>query len=219
MTVGLVAAEKKDLSGNGQTGLIIQLQGSNLTNKEFLETVYPDELEALRQSLSEDAFETFCNQKVYWGNDHPELPYGANVWTENGPVNLNALNATEKERYGIDEVILSGDGYRILDRLKWHIRKGTSVAFFQSIPAGSGNITCNLNWQDANSSLKFTIFAPDGMMGPYYDSSDGRTDGRIFLQVSREATLSSGDWYVVIEPEKIDAGKTDGVQPFIVFFY
>ena len=219
MTAGVVAAEKTDHSGNGQTDLRTQLHGFNITNKEYMEIVYPAEIETLRQSLTKDAFEKFYNQHVYWENDPPELPYGANVWTENGPVNLSALNETEKERYGIDETLISGDGYRILDHLNWHIREGRSIAFFRSIPAGSGNITCDLNWRDTDSSLKLTIFAPDGVMGPYYDISDGRPDGRIFLQISRDMNPSCGDWYVVIEAETIDAGKTDGIQPFIVFFY
>ncbi|MFA6333873.1 MAG: hypothetical protein WCX22_13045 [Methanoregula sp.] len=219
MITGVVADGQTGHPEGSQTDRITQLYGTNITNKEYLETGYPEELEVLRQGLTGDAFETFCNQKVYWGDDHPELPYGANVWDENGPVNLSALNETEKERYGIDDALIGGDGYRILDRLKWRIREGQSVAFFRSLPGGSGDITCDLNWLDTDSSLKLTLFAPDGMMGPYYDISDGKADGRIFLRISRDANLSCGDWYVVIEAERIDPEKTDGVQPFIVFFY
>jgi len=216
MIVGVAAAgEKTDPPHDKQLDLIRQLHGTNMTTGEFMAIVFPEELETLRLQMSKNDFKEFCNQKKYWGDDYPSLPYGANIWTENGPLNLSALNKTEKERYGIRDAIIGGNGYLILDYLKWHIREGESVSFHRNVPEGTGNLTCDLNWIDTGSSLKVTLFAPDGMMGPYDDDSDGYKDGRVFLQFSRERDLTGGDWYVVIESEKI----TREPQPFRLLFY
>lgn len=213
---GVAAAEKKtDSSHNDKINQINQLHGTNITYREYMEIVNPEKLEIMRRSVSQETFDEFCNQEVYWGNDYPSLPYGANIWKETGPLNLSALNETEKRDYGIENAIIGGNGYRILDYLDWQIKTGESISFYRRFPTGMKNITCDLNWLNPKNSLKITIFCPDGMMGPYYDSSDGKDDGRIFLQISRDGDLTGGDWYVVIEAETI-ARET---QPFRLLFY
>ncbi len=213
---GVTAAEREiNPAGNNQIDLINQLYGTNITYREYMECVNPKNLEIMRQSVSPEKFDEFCNQKVYWGNDYPSIPYGANIWKENGPLNLSALNETEKGHYGIENAIIGGKGYRILGYLNRQIKTGESVSYRRSIPTGMSDITCDLNWLNPESSLKITIFGPDGMMGPYYDSSDGKVDGRIFLQISRDRDLTGGDWYIVIEADET-AGET---QPFRLLFY
>jgi hypothetical protein len=192
-----------------------QLYGTTITYGEYLRIVNPGKLEILRQNTDPETFERFCNQTVYWGNDYPSLPYGATIWKENGPLNAGALNVTEKKRYGIENAVISSDGYRIVGSLNWHIKKGESLSFRRSLPEGLDTVTCDLTWLNPASSLKIMIFGPDGMMGPYYDSSDGKENGRIFLQISRDRKLTGGDWYVVIDAEKTD-GET---QPFRLLFY
>jgi hypothetical protein len=187
--------------------LITHLHGTNITYREYMETVNPKNLEIMRRSVSQETFDEFCNQIVYWGNDYPSLPYGADIWTESGPLNLSALNRTERERYGIRNAILGGNGYRILDYLDWQITTGEPVSFYRRFPDGMEYITCDLNWIDTESSLKITVFGPDGMMGSYYDLSDGKEDGRIFLQLFRDQGLTGGDWYVVTEAENTAYGK------------
>lgn len=79
------------------------------------------------------------------------------------------------------------------------------------MPEDLEKFTYDLLWGDTNDSLKLTIFAPDGVMGPYYDDSDGVVNGRIFLQVSREDGIEPGDWYAVVEGEEIE-----GVRHFML---
>lgn len=221
LAVGIIissvaATDRKTNSlGNDQIDLLEQVHGTNISYKEYLEIVNPEKLKVMRQSFSKDAFNEFCNQNVYWGNDYPSLLYGANIWKEDGPLNLSTLNETEKGHYGIENAIIGGKGYRILGYLNRQIKTGESVSYHRSIPSGMSDITCDLNWLNPKSSLKITIFGPDGMMGPYFDSSDGKVDGRIFLQISRDRDLTGGNWYVVIEAEKT-AGET---QPFRLLFY
>lgn len=204
-----------DPSGADQIGLVEQLYGTNITFRDYLEIVNPGKIEVMRQSLSHDAFEEFCSQQVYWGNDYPSLPYGATIWKETGPVNLSALNETGKRNYGIQNAIVGGKGYKILGYLNRNIKTREFVSFYRNIPSGLKDLSVDLNWIDTKSTLIITIFSPDGMMGPYDDASDGNVDGRIFLQVSRDRDLTGGDWYVVIEAEKT-AGET---QPFRLLFY
>jgi hypothetical protein len=193
---------------------INELYGKNITNGEYLEAVDPGCLETLRQDMGEDEFEEFYNTQKYWGDEHPELPYGANLWDENGPVNLGALNETEKEKYGLESALIGGDGYVVLGYMKREIEEGESIPFYKQMPDGVENFTCDLNWINPKSELKLTIFAPDGMMGPYYDDSDGLANGRIFFRISRPQGIESGEWYAVIEAE-----KTEEEQPFIFLMY
>jgi hypothetical protein len=209
------AGEKTGPPHDKQMFLINQLRGTNMTTCEFMEIVYPEEYNVLRQRLSKDAFEEFCIQTYYWGDDYPELAYGADIWTERGPLNISALNETERERYGLRDTVIGGNGYRIMSYLKWHIRQGETKSFHRSIQSGLNNVTCDLTWLNTKSSLKLTIFTPDGMMGPYHDSSDGKENGRIFLQLFRGRNLTCGDWYVVIEAEK----TAEEAQPFRLLFY
>ncbi|MFA5102819.1 MAG: hypothetical protein WC525_06660 [Candidatus Thermoplasmatota archaeon] len=217
MISGVAAAgEITDPSHDKQVELIRQLYGTNMTTGEFMKIVYPEEIETLQLQLSREDFDEFSSQKKYWGDDYPTLPYGANIWTESGPLNLSALNRTERDRYGIQNAIIGGDGYRILDYLDWQIKTGEPVSFYRHFPDGMENISCDLNWIDTESSLKIMIFGPDGMMGPYYDSSDGKEDGRISLRIFREGGLTGGDWYVVTEAEHTAYGKP---QAFRLLFY
>ena len=213
---GAAATERNpDPSVNDQIDRINQLYGTNITYGEYLKIVNPGKLEIMRQNTAQETFDEFCNQTVYWGNDYPSPPNGATIWKENGPLNLGALSVTEKKWYGIENAVISRDGYRIVGSLNGHIKTGESLSFHRTLPEGLKNITCDLTWLTTKSSLKITIFSPDGMMGPYYDSSDGKADGRIFLQISRDRDLTGGDWYVVIEAEKT-SGET---QPFRLIFY
>jgi hypothetical protein len=62
------------------------------------------------------------------------------------------------------------------------------------VPSGKASITADLNWGYAPDILSLTAIAPDGTIGPYYDSSDGVTDGRIYLTISRAGGIAPGNW-------------------------
>ena len=213
---GIAGAEKNnEFPEDPPIDLMNQLYGTNITYCEYLKITNPEQIEIMQQSVSLETFDEFCSQTVYWGNDSLSLPYGANIWEDNEPLNLSALSESEKKNYGIEQAIIGGNGYRIFDYLDWQIKTGDHLAFYRRIPLGLENITCDLDWIDTNSSLKITIFSPDGIMGPYYDSSDGEVDGRIYLQVYRDRALTGGDWYIIIEPEKLAREK----QLFRLLFY
>lgn len=53
----------------------------------------------------------------------------------------------------------------------------------------------DLNWGDSSDSLKLTIYTPDNqILGPFYDSADGRIDGRIYLHIHNSNGIATGTW-------------------------
>jgi hypothetical protein len=74
------------------------------------------------------------------------------------------------------------------------ITTGQTDLYSLVVPAGTASLTMDLNWGYAPDSLSLTAIAPDGTIGPYYDSSDGVTDGRIYLTISRAGGIAPGNW-------------------------
>jgi hypothetical protein len=74
------------------------------------------------------------------------------------------------------------------------ITTGQTNLYSLVVPAGTGSLTMDLNWGYTPDSLSLAAIAPDGTIGPYYDSSDGVTDGRIFLTISRAGGIAPGTW-------------------------
>jgi hypothetical protein len=121
------------------------------------------------------------------------------------------MNFSQKQEMGIENAVLDKSGCRIIGHMDNSVTEGEKRSFHRQMPANLTRFTYDLFWQDPTSSLKLTIFAPDGMMGPYYDDSDGIVNGRIYVQVSREDGIAPGDWYAVVEGERIN-----GTQVFML---
>ncbi len=74
------------------------------------------------------------------------------------------------------------------------ITQGQTNWYSVVVPSGKASLTVDLNWGYAPNSLSLTAIAPDGTIGPFYDASDGVTDGRIFLTISRTGGIAPGTW-------------------------
>jgi len=74
------------------------------------------------------------------------------------------------------------------------ITQGQTNWYSLVVPSGKASLTVDLNWGYAPNSLSLTAIAPDGTIGPFYDASDGVTDGRIFLTISRTGGIAPGTW-------------------------
>jgi hypothetical protein len=74
------------------------------------------------------------------------------------------------------------------------ITQGETDWYSVIVPSGASSITVDLNWGYAPDSLSLTAIAPDGIIGPLYDSSDGTTDGRIFTTITRSGGIAPGTW-------------------------
>ncbi len=75
------------------------------------------------------------------------------------------------------------------------ITQGETDWYAVVVPSGRSSITVDLYWGNPSNSLSLTAIAPDGTIGPFYDSSDGATDGRIYLTISRAGGIAPGTWY------------------------
>ncbi len=89
------------------------------------------------------------------------------------------------------------------------ISQGQTQWYSTSVPAGKTSFYADLYWGNPSNSLALTIAAPDATFGPYYDSADGRIDGRINLRISKSGGLTSGTWW-----SKIYGYSVSGVQSY-----
>jgi hypothetical protein len=70
-------------------------------------------------------------------------------------------------------------------------------------------LNVNLNWGNPSNSLQLTIYSPDGyVFGPYYDSSDGVTDGRINLNIQNSNGIAEGTWYYAVYGYRVSGTQT-----------
>jgi hypothetical protein len=75
------------------------------------------------------------------------------------------------------------------------IAQGETDWYSAVITAGTVSITTDLYWGYIPNSLTLTVIAPDGTLGPYYDTFDGVTDGRVYLTISRDGGVAPGTWW------------------------
>lgn len=89
------------------------------------------------------------------------------------------------------------------------ISQGQTQWYSTSVPTGKTSFNADLYWGNPSNSLALTITAPDATFGPYYDSADGRIDGRINLRISKSGGLASGTWW-----SKIYGYQVSGMQSY-----
>jgi len=82
------------------------------------------------------------------------------------------------------------------------------VTYSRVISSGTSSMVVDLNWVNTANSLSLTIVAPDETLGPYYDLSDGQTDGRISLGISSSAGLTPGTWKFYVKGDRVSGVQT-----------
>jgi hypothetical protein len=89
------------------------------------------------------------------------------------------------------------------------ISQGQTQWYSTYVPAGKTSFYTDLYWGAPANSLSLTIVAPDTTLGPFYDSSDGRIDGRINLRITKSGGLASGTWW-----SKVYGYRVTGTQSY-----
>jgi|GEM_PF-1971532 len=189
--------------------------GENITIGELELRVYePEVIEQIRANVPKEQLDEIWSQPYYWGSrypwgaeENPECPYGASIWDESRPLNIKNLNFSQKQEMGIENAVLDKSGCRIIGYMDQSIAQGEAKSFHRQIPENLDRFTYDLFWQDEQNSLKLSVFTPEGMMGPYDDDDDGISNGRIYLQVSRNGSITAGDWYAVVEGEHVKGNQ------------
>jgi hypothetical protein len=89
------------------------------------------------------------------------------------------------------------------------ISQGQTQWYSTYVPAGKTSFNADLSWGNPSNSLALTITAPDATFGPYYDSADGRIDGRVNLRISKSGGIASGTW-----GSKVYGYRVTGIQGY-----
>ena len=212
LSAGVVAYEiSGEYTDEGQKWLN-EHWGENITIGDLARIAYTeDNYKKIQANVDPNLLEKIWNKPYYWGSQHPwgtkknfESPYGANIWDESGPLNIRKLNLSQKLEMGLENAVTDKSGYRIIGYMDNSITQGEKKPFSRQMMGNLSEFTYDLLWGDIQNSLKLTIFAPDRMIGSYYDDSDGIINGRIYLQVSRPEGIEPGQWYAVVEGEQVD---------------
>jgi len=219
LSCGAAAFEISGMYTEGGQRWLNDHWGENITVGQLEHIAYePEVIEQIKANVPKEQLDDIWNRPYYWASRHPweadenaECPYGANVWEDSRPLNIKNLNLSQKQEMGIENAVTDTSGCRIIGYMDQSITQGEMKSFHRQMPENLDRFTYDLFWQDDLVSLKLTIFAPDGMMGPYYDDSDGVVNGRIYLQISRPGGITPGDWYAVVEGKNIG-----GTQQFML---
>jgi hypothetical protein len=75
------------------------------------------------------------------------------------------------------------------------ITAGQTVYHQAQVSGGTTALNFDLKWNDTATGMRLVVYTPDGhVLGPYYDSSDGKTDGRINMVINNSAGVAGGTW-------------------------
>jgi len=67
----------------------------------------------------------------------------------------------------------------------------------------------DLYWGNPTNSLRLRIFTPDGyVLGPFYDSSDGSTNGEINIYITRSGGVAQGTWYTEVYGDRVSGSQS-----------
>ncbi len=124
---------------------------------------------------------------------------------------VSATIIEEKDGYTVTTVEHAPSRFADVSALaSYTITQGQTRWHTTSVPSGATRFLSDLNWGNTANSLALTIYTPDGsVLGPYYDSADGLTDGRIYLMVTRSGGLPSGTW-----SSKVYGSSVTGTQTY-----
>lgn len=119
---------------------------------------------------------------------------------------IPAVAAQETERHGY--IVTPAGDTALEDKFVFvpmnvgTITQGETDWYSITVPAGKTELFLDLNWGDSSDSLRLRVYAPDAVLGPYYDSYDG-VDGRIRVNIKNSAGLYPGRWDFEVYGDKV----------------
>ena len=88
--------------------------------------------------------------------------------------------------------------------------EGATAMYSKNVSDTTPFIIADLYSGDKDDPLSLFIITPDRTIGPFTDASDGRTDGRIYLKISRAGGLKPGIWRFLVQSNRtIRIGSID----------
>ena len=114
-------------------------------------------------------------------------------------VTLSSANAAGSA-YAVDVIMVSGVSEPLpVNSMNFGVMPSVANYYSDIVPAGKQHEWIDLDWKDTNKNLNLTVYAPDSTFGPYSDVSDGKKDGRIFLDVSSLLNVTPGHWFFKVQ--------------------
>lgn len=99
---------------------------------------------------------------------------------------------------GMNPLVVSGT--IVQGMTNWHTK--TVSSFITSM-------NVNLYWGNPSNSLRLRIYSPDGyVFGPYYDSFDGSSDGRINFYINNPNGIATGTWNYEVYGDRVTGTQT-----------
>lgn len=121
---------------------------------------------------------------------------------ESGPhmYTLSARGPEGDAAYAINSITVSTTSDALLtNHQSFAVVPATANYYADTVPEGKQHEWIDLDWKDRNKDLGLTVFAPDATLGPYTDTSDGRKDGRIFLDIASRLNVTAGTWFFRVQ--------------------
>lgn len=96
-----------------------------------------------------------------------------------------------------------------------HSPEQNTAIFSKYVSPDLPYILVDLNSGDLTDPLSLSIITPDRVLGPYTDESDGKIDGRIYLQISESDGMTPGLWKFIVHSNKTIAMRSGRQYPEI----
>ncbi len=109
-------------------------------------------------------------------------------------------------------VVKPGDDYVTNGTIKGYnneIRQGQESWFESDVSREQTMLKVDVRWMNPANKLRLMIYTPDGhVLGPYYDDSDTRDDGRINVDIANPEGVARGEWHYKVNGIDVQ-GKDD----------
>jgi len=102
--------------------------------------------------------------------------------------------------YVINSIAVAEESEQLLtNHQSFSVVPATANYYADTVPEGKQHEWVDLDWKNPGRDLGLMVYAPDATFGPYSDTSDGRKDGRIFLDFSSILNVTAGNWFFRVQ--------------------
>jgi len=101
--------------------------------------------------------------------------------------------------------VLAADSQSSVKSNSYSITEGQSRIHIFNPGQNCRRVIIDVDWSDKDNELSLGVESPDTIYDPFYDDIDGRTDGRIYVSISKSSGgyLPEGDWSNTIRGESV----------------
>jgi hypothetical protein len=181
----------------------------------------PDGVQSQRYDMKMESHQGFGGTPGEFDNftGHLVIPWGGSgaVFGPDGPLPVNGGNIELNSSMLVDlaNVTFANATTAKADQYNNEIAGGQTNRHKVDLSNAVKSFNVDLKWQDINDSLRLPLYSPDGkILGPYYDNSDGKTDGRINPNIANPSGVASGEWQL-----KVTDMSTLGTDDYYVKTY